>query len=99
MEHFAEVSEIEHGSLQIPAGASHVGEAGRSERQWIIGAGAIVVIQLWLGLIATSFWLDETGTWWIIKDGAAEAVRRSLSWSGQSPLFYLIAWSSRVYSA
>ncbi len=63
-----------------------------NERLWIIAAGAIVVIQIWFGMISTSFWLDETGTWWIVKDGAAEAMRRSLFWSGQSPLFYLIEW-------
>jgi 4-amino-4-deoxy-L-arabinose transferase-like glycosyltransferase len=72
--------------------------SARSERLWIIAVGTIVVIQLWFGLIATSFWLDETGTWWIVKDGAAETVRRSFAWSGQSPLFYLVAWfSSRLF--
>jgi Dolichyl-phosphate-mannose-protein mannosyltransferase len=90
MEQIAEVSEAVRDSLSGAVDA----DAGQSERPWIIAAGAIVVIQLWLGLIATSFWLDETGTWWIIKDGPGEAVRRSLSWSGQSPLYYLIAWSS-----
>jgi 4-amino-4-deoxy-L-arabinose transferase-like glycosyltransferase len=65
-----------------------------TERLWIIAVGAMVVIQLWFGMISSSFWLDETGTWWIVKDGAAETVRRSFFWSGQSPLFYLIAWSS-----
>jgi hypothetical protein len=68
------------------------------ERFWIVAAGAIVVIQLWFGMISTSFWLDETGTWWIVKDGPAETVRRALFWSGQSPLFYLIEWgSSRMF--
>jgi hypothetical protein len=86
----------------VPRSSNLVAErnhgAARSERFWIVVAGAIVVTQLWFGMISTSFWLDETGTWWIVKDGAAEAVRRSLSWSGQSPLFYLIAWfSSRLF--
>jgi hypothetical protein len=73
-------------------------DADKSERLWIIGVGAMVVIQLWFGLISTSFWLDETGTWWIVKDGVAEVVQRSFSWSGQSPLFYLLAWlSSRLF--
>src|SRR5580692_5224836 len=73
-------------------------DALRTERLWILVAGAMVVIQLWLGMIGSSFWLDETGTWWIVKDGAADAVRRALFWSGQSPLFYLIEWcSSRLF--
>jgi len=66
-----------------------------SERLWIIAVGTMVVIQLWFGMIGTSLWQDETGTWWIAKDGAAEVVRRSFSWSGQSPLFYLAAWLSQ----
>jgi len=79
-------------------GADPNRDAERSERLWIIAIGAMVIIQLWFGMIGTSFWLDETGTWWIVKDGAAEAVRRAISWSGQSPLFYLVAWlSSRVF--
>jgi hypothetical protein len=73
-------------------------DAEKSERLWIIGIGAMVVIQLWFGLIASSFWLDETGTWWIVKDGAAEALRRSLFWTGASPLFDMIEWlSSRLF--
>ena len=90
----AEAADVAQDSLPVSTHA----DAARGERLSIIAAGAIVVIQLWFGLIATSFWLDETGTWWIVKDGAAEAVRRSLFWSGQSPLFYLIAWfSSRLF--
>jgi mannosyltransferase len=81
-----------------PSIAERKPDAAHSERLWIVTAGAVVVFQLWFGMIATSFWLDETGTWWIVKDGAAETVRRALFWSGQSPLFYLIEWcSSRLF--
>ncbi|HVV47854.1 MAG TPA: glycosyltransferase family 39 protein [Bryobacteraceae bacterium] len=80
------------------ARSGKVQETAQGERLWIVAIGAIVTIQLWFGMIATSFWLDETGTWWIVKDGAAEAIRRALSWSGQSPLYYLVAWlSARMF--
>ena len=73
-------------------------DAENSERLLIIAVGAMVVIQLWFGLIASSLWLDETGTWWIVKDGPVEAMHRAFSWSGQSPFFYLVAWaSSRIF--
>jgi hypothetical protein len=73
-------------------------DAEKSEQLLIAAIGAMIVIQLWFGLISTSFWLDETGTWWIVKDGPAEAIRRAFSWSGQSPLYYLVAWaSSRLF--
>jgi 4-amino-4-deoxy-L-arabinose transferase-like glycosyltransferase len=78
----------------IPELKAQVSEGLKSERLLILIVGAMVVIQLWFGLIGSSFWLDETGTWWIVKDGPAEAIRRAFSWSGQSPFFYLIAWSS-----
>ena len=74
------------------------GSDAADDRTWMIGAGAFVVLLLWFGMVSSSFWLDESGTWWIVKDGPAEAVRRAFSWSGQSPLYYLIAWlSSRVF--
>lgn len=70
----------------------------QNDHLWLLAAGCFVVLQLWLGMISTSFWLDESGTWWIVKDGPAEAIRRAFSWSGQSPLYYLIAWlSSRAF--
>jgi len=64
---------------------------------WVVAAASLVVLQLWLGRISSGFWLDETGTWWIVKDGPAEAIHRALSWSGQSPLYYLVVWfASRI---
>jgi mannosyltransferase len=98
MSHIAESAKSTFGTPAEKSDTKKNDDASRSERLWIIAAGAIVVIQLWFGMISTSFWLDETGTWWIVKDGAAEAIRRSLFWSGQSPLFYLIEWcSSRLF--
>ena len=52
---------------------------------------AWAVLRLWVLPIRSSFWLDETGTYWIIKDGLANAFVRAIHWSGQSPLYYLIA--------
>lgn len=73
-------------------------ETTSDDRSWMVAAGGFIVLALWFGMISSSFWLDETGTWWIVKDGPAEAVHRALTWSGQSPLYYLIAWlSSRIF--
>src|SRR5207253_1569379 len=47
-------------------------------------------VALWVVPIASSLWLDETGTYWVIKDGLAPAIHRSLAIQGQSPLFYLL---------
>jgi 4-amino-4-deoxy-L-arabinose transferase-like glycosyltransferase len=53
---------------------------------------AWAVLTLWVLPIRSSFWLDETGTYWIIKDGLANLFARAMEWSGQSPLYYLVAW-------
>jgi len=41
-----------------------------------------------------SLWIDEFGTFWVVQDGLAETLRRSLSFQGQSPLYYVLAWLS-----
>ena len=57
---------------------------------------AWAVLLLWVLPIRSSFWLDETGTYWIIKDGVPNLIARAISWSGQSPLYYLIAWLAHL---
>jgi mannosyltransferase len=51
---------------------------------------ALAVLWLWVMPIWSSFWLDETGTYWVIKDGFASAFVRAMDWLN-SPLYYLIA--------
>jgi 4-amino-4-deoxy-L-arabinose transferase-like glycosyltransferase len=53
---------------------------------------AWAVVTLWVLPIRSSFWLDETGTYWLIKDGLANLFPRARGWSGESPLYYLVAW-------
>jgi hypothetical protein len=53
---------------------------------------AWAVLTLWVLPIRSSFWLDETGTYWIIKDGLANLFARAMASSGESPLYYLVAW-------
>jgi mannosyltransferase len=57
---------------------------------------AWAVLMLWVLPIRSSFWLDETGTYWIIKDGLANTFARAIDWSGQSPLYYLVAWLAHL---
>jgi hypothetical protein len=42
--------------------------------------------------ITSSLWIDEAGTWWIVKDTLSEAIDRALWWSATSPLYYIIIW-------
>lgn len=57
---------------------------------------AIAVIYLWVLPIGSSLWLDETATFWVVKDGIANVLTRSFDWAGQSPLYYLTAWAAFV---
>jgi len=54
-------------------------------------AGSVI----WLRAIDASFWLDELVTWWVVKDGAADAVHRALAYQSQSPFYYVVAWVAR----
>jgi mannosyltransferase len=48
--------------------------------------------------IRSSFWVDETATYWVVKNGIREVVARSWEWSGQSALYYLTAWIGRHFA-
>ena len=79
----------------LPASGDN-GEAA-ARRRW--GAVAGVGLLLVLGLavypaITASFWLDETGTFWIAKDGFRDMVHRANWWSATSPAYYTVAWAS-----
>jgi mannosyltransferase len=54
-----------------------------------------MVASLWLRPLGSSFWLDEFGTWWVVKDGIRETISRSADIQGQSPVYYLLAWATR----
>ncbi len=58
---------------------------------WLCVASLAIVISTKL-LQVDSLWLDETVTFWIVKDGFSEVVERSLAFQGQSPLYYLLVW-------
>ena len=45
------------------------------------------MLRLWLLPLSSSLWLDETLTWWVIKDGAGHAIGRAFTYQ-QSPLYY-----------
>ena len=62
------------------------------ETNWIAPLLIAAVLVLWFLPARSSFWLDETATFWVIKDGLGATLTRPMYWSGQSPLYYLTAW-------
>src|SRR5436853_7604072 len=55
---------------------------------------AAAVTRLWLLPLPSGFWLDETGTFWVIKNGFSEIAARCMLWTAQSPFYSLIAWAA-----
>jgi uncharacterized membrane protein len=61
-----------------------------------VGARLLVPLVLLLALalfvprLFAHPWLDELGSYWVVKDGIRRAVERSLEIQGQSPLYYIV---------
>ncbi len=52
----------------------------------------LLAIRQWLMPLPSSLWLDETATFWIVKDGPSQIFHRCLGWPTQSCLYSWIAW-------
>jgi 4-amino-4-deoxy-L-arabinose transferase-like glycosyltransferase len=55
---------------------------------------ALAVIRFWISPLASSFWLDETGTFWTIKDGFTQMFVRIREFPSITPAYGLIAWTA-----
>lgn len=76
--------------------ASEDSAAPTKETIFLLGVFFIfVVIVLRRSFLLESLWLDETVSFWVIKDTWGELVSRSFEYQGQSPLYFgiLKAWS------
>jgi len=60
------------------------------------GVAGLMIAALWIRPLPSSLWIDEMGTWWVVKDGIRDAVHRSFDVQGESPLYYLVAWVTRA---
>ncbi len=47
------------------------------------------------GFLGASYWLDECITSWVISDNLPAVFSRAITYQGQSPFYYLLAWSVR----
>ena len=65
----------------------------RVHREAQLIALAAAVAGLWLLPIASSVWVDEAGSWWVIRDGLSPTIERSIDATGQSPLYYVMLWA------
>ena len=75
-----------------PSLNSGVDAEDRYHRRFSWGLIALIGGLLWLRPITSSLWMDELGTWWVIKDSLGDAIDRAARYQGQSPVFYVIEW-------
>lgn len=58
-----------------------------------IAAGVVLVLAAvgWVPHLPDSLWLDETLTFWVVRDGLAETLERALHYQPQ-PVYYVLMW-------
>ena len=59
---------------------------------WIAATLLLALLTLLFLPLHGSFWLDETISVWITQSSLEDVWKRSLSYQGQSPLYFLILW-------
>jgi 4-amino-4-deoxy-L-arabinose transferase-like glycosyltransferase len=79
---------------QSPA-AIDLAPASSEHRRFLFAVLVLVIVGLWLIPARKSLWIDETGTYWVIKDGLSQTWHRAITFQGQSPFFYLIEWIAK----
>jgi 4-amino-4-deoxy-L-arabinose transferase-like glycosyltransferase len=53
----------------------------------------VIAACIWMVRLFTStLWLDETITYWIVKDDLISAIRRATFFQGTGPLHYILTW-------
>ncbi|MBV9625472.1 MAG: glycosyltransferase family 39 protein [Acidobacteria bacterium] len=55
---------------------------------------AIAIVRFWLMPLGSSFWVDEAGTFWTVKDGLRSMLERMQLWPNTPPLFGIISWAA-----
>ncbi len=68
----------------------------KPSRPWTVLAILAGAALLWLPGLGRGLWLDETGTFWVVSGGLEDTVDRSLTYQGQSPFYFVIAWVARI---
>src|ERR1041384_6152311 len=72
----------------------HALERGSEHLLWVLILGTVALP--WWKWAGASFWLDEAITNCVVSDGVESVLRRSLTYQGQSPLYFLMAWCIRA---
>jgi hypothetical protein len=55
---------------------------------------ALAIVRFWLMPLGSSFWCDESGTFWTIQRGPGAILARYLEFPSTPPAYAIIAWSA-----
>jgi hypothetical protein len=72
-------------------------DRGHARLIWI--AAIVGASSLWLYPMASSLWLDELVTWWVIKDSLGDTIHRAYAFQGQTVVYYVFEWLLRHLSS
>ncbi|MBX7143937.1 MAG: glycosyltransferase family 39 protein [Oligoflexia bacterium] len=65
---------------------------GREELLLMAATLLVLAVFLRQGVLFRTLWIDESVTFWVIKDSLAEAWQRAFAFQGQSPLYFCLLW-------
>lgn len=68
-----------------------VGE-GPGRDYYLLAVGLFGVLAVWIRPLASSLWLDETGTFWVIRGSLSDVIHRALDFQGQFPVYHVFLW-------
>jgi len=81
--------------LDPAAGAEPQADVKLSTLEAAVSYGCVLLaFGLALRAIAYSLWLDETATYWVVRDGFKTLFARAWQWTGASAVYDLTAWAS-----
>lgn len=88
---------IELNTTQVEVGSVGPAPVGLKDNQtrYLKTLTVVVMVGLWGSQVFRSLWIDELGSYWIVKGGIVHATQRALQYQGESPLYYWLLWISR----
>jgi hypothetical protein len=75
-----------------PDGVGDRSGEDRYHRRFLAVIVGLLAASLWVWPLQGSLWIDELGTWWVVKDSFGSALDRAFTYHGQSPVYYSVAW-------
>jgi 4-amino-4-deoxy-L-arabinose transferase-like glycosyltransferase len=77
--------------IRPPGNFALAADARTNHIRILIALACLAILRLWFLPLGSSFWLDETGTFWSAYKGIVPAIDRSQVWPGQNTIYTMLA--------